>query len=476
MKTFKRLLALVLVACISFCMFGCNKKTDNETGITGSDNTSKKKSGLTLPYSREDGLNPFTAISLVNEPLMPLLYEGLYSVDENYGPVETIAAETAVNGRDASVRLSSSAEFNDGTSITSSDVIYSFNLAKKSSYYASALTGIKAVKANGEDNLVFTLTEPNTFISSVLTFPVVKSGTADKKDDIPVGSGRYEYTSNAQGGTLKRSENYDHDKYSNKKINLLNVTASDSLLYSLAIGNISALFDDISDGVIERVSVSMAQVPLNNLVFVSFKNKGAMADVDTRKAINTLLDKDKIISMGMDGYAEKSDLPFNPDWYASDSVEVPKMGKKKARKIAEEKLSGTAINIVTCSDDVYKVNTAKAVANQLNALGAICTVNELDRGAYLKAVSAGWYDIYIGEMKLTNDMNISSLISQKPLRDAYGNMLSGDMAVDAFVNAFYEEMPFVTVGFRNGIVVYERNMSIDIKPLPQNPLSNIYEW
>ena len=57
-----------------------------------------------------------------------------------------------------------------------------------------------------------------------------------------------------------------------------------------------------------------------------------------------------------------------------------------------------------------------------------------------------------------------------------GNMLSGDMAVDAFVNAFYEEMPFVTVGFRNGIVVYERNMSIDIKPLPQNPLSNIYEW
>lgn len=46
---------------------------------------------LKLPYSKGDKLNPFTATSMLNQQLMPLIYDGLFALDKNYNPQPLLA-------------------------------------------------------------------------------------------------------------------------------------------------------------------------------------------------------------------------------------------------------------------------------------------------------------------------------------------------------------------------------------------------
>ena len=68
---------LVLTVALSFAFSGCsNKKDGGDETTTMPPEAVEAVQTLKLPYSKGDKLNPFTATSMLNQQLMPLIYDG----------------------------------------------------------------------------------------------------------------------------------------------------------------------------------------------------------------------------------------------------------------------------------------------------------------------------------------------------------------------------------------------------------------
>ncbi|MBQ5685027.1 MAG: hypothetical protein IIV27_05240, partial [Clostridia bacterium] len=252
-RAFALLLALSMVLLLAACHRGDDapSKTKEDT---------RKPAGVAadtdiiLPYSREEGVNPFTGTSLMNEAIMPLIYDGLYTIDEHYEPTMALAENVTVNGTTLMLTMNSERRFRDGSIISADDVVYSFERAKASAYYGTLLNGIAEATAGGTSTVNFTLEKPNKYIAANLVFPVVKAGTADRADRIPRGSGRYVYAHYDAGGVLKKSDQYS-EKFKAEQIFLINIPDEETLFNSLNIESVNAAVDDISDGELQRITV-----------------------------------------------------------------------------------------------------------------------------------------------------------------------------------------------------------------------------
>ena len=477
MSRFKKLTALLLAAVIAFSFAACGKNKDKEDGKSEDVKTIAETSDLILPYSREDGVNPFAATSLVNEVIMPLMYDSLFEMDETYKPQPSLASASTVTGKIVTVTIDNTRTFTDGSRISANDIVYSFEKAQESPYYGSALEKFRYARARGDDTVIFMLEENNAYAAADLTFPIVESGTANDEESVPIGTGRYYYqpTDNGENGGILKDSGLHEEKTKAKQIFLANMTGSDSLLYSLAIGNINATFDDLSKGSLDRVSVSKEPVPLNNMEVVQIR--GAVADAPVRRYISALLDRNSLVSSGMDGYGEAASLPFNPKWYVcKDITQKDKVDTDKAKEAIKNAFKDKeTISIVTNKDNAFKVNMAEELASQLKSLGIQTEVEQLSTQDYQTAVNTVSYDICIAEYRLTNDMDVSSFL-QGDVLEAYKDMLDETGSPEEFIKAFNKEMPFIVIGFRDGVLAYSRYLETDAKVLPGNPYANVYEW
>ena len=89
----KKILPIILCVLISlFVLSACNNRQDSyvPTGnalgeeATPPSATEPRDQLLTLTYYREKSLNPLTCSDFTNRTIMPLLYQGLFTVDRNY--------------------------------------------------------------------------------------------------------------------------------------------------------------------------------------------------------------------------------------------------------------------------------------------------------------------------------------------------------------------------------------------------------
>lgn len=470
----KRAVSLFLAALMLFSFAAC-KSSDEETSSKSKNNSDTETASILLPYSREDGLNPFFASSLMNNALMPVLYSGLYYVDANYNAVADIASSVQTNGNRTVVTIDSGRSFTDGKSISAADVVYSFNLAKESSFYGSALTTITSCGAATSTTVEFVTENTNIYLASILTFPIVERGTADEGDKFPIGAGKYYYNSTTEGGALLPNQNYP-TTFAMDSITLVNVSDSSNLKLGIVIGNVNAVFDDLSNGKSERVSAGTASVDLNNLVYIGLSKSGLFDNSKLRRALAVAIDKEELMNSGFEGYGVLTDVPFNSNWYAAEGLSDNGMDVAEAKAYIAKQLGSYTATILVNNDNDFKVKCAETLSNQLKTLGVETKIESVSYAVFKTGVANGNYDFYIGEYKLTNDMNISGLISDEDLAATYQSMLAGSITVEDFMKAFNEYQPFIPVMTRNGILAYSKTIQGGIAPLPNNPYANLAEW
>lgn len=476
MKMAKKFFCFMMSVLLLVCTFtGCKKGSVSSIIKDDDDVVSvAEASDLVIPYSREDGVNPYTASSLMNLCIVPLMYGSLYTINEHYEPQAQLATSAGISGANLIVELNTDALFSDGTNVSVGDVVYSFDKAKKSDFYGSGLSTILSAKALGESTVTFELRTRNRYAAALLTFPIVKTGTATDTDSVPIGTGPYKYKATEDGGILKLRKGFDGKA---KQLYLTNITDTDSLLSSLAIGNMDLAFDDMADGKLERVSnVKEAQVDMNQILIIGINGKtGNFNHAKLRQYLSAALDRKALISAGVDGYGTATNMPFNPNWYYLAEAKTPSVNAKEAKAALAKAFQKKTITILTDKSNTYKIKMANAVAQQLANMGVNTKVKAVKYKEYAAAVVHGNYDLYIGEFKLTNDMDLSCLVGGS-LQDALDKTLAGNMEVADFVAKFYEVMPFVTVGFRNGVICYTPNMTTDITSLPNAPFANVADF
>ena len=484
----KKFLALILITAMlatAFC--GCKKEPDEVDDPHIIVNLNEGSSGtLKLAYSKADMLDPFTCTMSANIQIMGLIYDGLYKTDKNYQPVPVIAKSAIVSGTTVNVTLNS-VMFSDGTALTANDVAYSFNKAKNAPYYAERLKNVASVSISSSNMLVFTLSAPDPYILACLTFPVVKNGA---EGELPIGSGRY--APQVSGETIYLVVNGKKSGFNPaiKTITLVPVRDSDSIESSLEIGNTGFYCNDLSSGTYSRINAKTVEMGINNFVYLAFNSSSEyFANQLIRQAVNLAINRKEIALTAFQGHAREAYTPFNPDWHnlASKDLLIPTDIQKASELIAQSGIDITQkeISVLVNKENGFKHEAAEFICDYLRHLGFKVNLKDYTPQYYTEAIELGSYDMYIGEIRLSPNMDLSPLLAGTqgygidPLcasASRYTQLLSGGCELMDFVNTFNEDLPFIPLCYRNAAASYTNSMQADYACCDGDVFYDIETW
>lgn len=527
-KPVLRLLAWGMALALLFACAGCGGNEPNDPSNVSqteptSDTVQIRYNDLRLAYARGDKLDPFLCKTTVNRQLTTLMYDSLFTVDEHFEAKPLLAKEYSTDGLSVTVSVNTDVRFTDGTYMTPADVIYSFELAKESDAYKARLKNFDSASAVGTNVLLFTLASPDPYAVACLDFPIVKTGTsaqdrkkaaeelpdedAPKTTDqmLPVGSGRYvlQYEENENDPVLVAFNDRFRGFYPPMSlIRLVNVTDSTALFYSLEIGNISFAFDDLSGGKYTRVNATISEYPMNNLVYLGMnQDDAALANPAVRQAIAAAIDRQDILNVAFQGHATVTRTPFNPLWtpaaeYETSHADPGVNALEMLEKIGFDKINTYGVrnngrislnlDMLVVEDNDFKRMAAQQIAKKLGALNVKVHVTTLPKADFLNAVELGKFDLYIGEISLTPNMNLDAFfggsgaaahgIWNKTAADAYHGFLAGEMVFDAFMEAFNEDLPFIPLCYRRGIVASVKELQGAQQAYVGDLFADIEDW
>ncbi|MGN0451237.1 MAG: ABC transporter substrate-binding protein [Acutalibacteraceae bacterium] len=524
MKTIK---AVALISAFIILLSGCR---GNVNPLSSSDIpqssvvTAAERNYITLLYSSSDSFNPYTAATDANRQLCKLLYEPLVKLDNEYNVTYCLAQKVEQEGNVCRVTLKNTL-FSDGTPLSADDVVYSFNLAKSSSTgYAYKLYEANSASAEGSNTVVFNTSRSDPYFVNLLDFPILKKGsdkqtTSDSVVLPPIGCGRYKLDDSQSGLVLNEKSLSNPSAYSVKEIRLIDAPDSESLSHYVEIGAADIYYSDISDGNIVRMSGKKLNININHIVYIGVNHSyGDLSLGGLRQAISTGIDR---LAICRDGYYNNAIAAtgfFNPVWEPVKSVQNIETASNQEitienlEEIGYNRVDGDGIrkntggvrlklDLLVNSENRLRVAAAYLIANQLSACGFKINVVEKSFEEYKAALESGNFQLYLGEVEVTPNMDISSLVVEggsaaygikKPENptpaadlptdsaatenvnetDSAAEQLAQSATAAELIEGFYSgkntftdvasvlqsEMPFIPVCYRTGVLFYNDNI------------------
>lgn len=490
MKKMKRIIAFFIALTVILSLCGCTKTPEPEVTTEPTTAPFTQNDGiLKLAYSSSDSLNPFFCSTNTNANILGLVYDGLYKLDKNYNPVPVIAASYYSDSASVTVALAQ-AQFSDGTEIYPADVVNSFELAKESPAYSQKLKNFESATASG-GSVTFTLSSPDPYAVSCLTFPIAKINEEEPEADFPTGSGRYIPQVSGEERYLIANAKKSGFAPAIKTIMLVNLKDEASLISSVEVGNTGFIFNNLSSGTYSRISAKTKDIGINNFVFLAFNPAlEIFANTSVRQAINLAIDRSEISTTAYQGHARVAYSPFNPDWHmiASKDLIIPKNIEKGKELIAASgaNVAQNELLILVNSENQFKLETAEFIKEYLEAIGFRIKLAKLSAENFASEVAAGNYAMYIGEIKLSPNMDISPLLtdessgfkvnpeSESAIR--YTQLLEGKCEIMDFINTFNSDVPFIPLCYRNAAVSFSNSMQGGFESCDGDVFYDIETW
>ena len=494
----KRYLPVIsLLLCFALLFSGCKGEKESEEVEQTTETTTEsvqntgtviKDGKISLPFNKTDGLNPYFAKSNENLYLCNLLYEPLFSVDSTYKANPVLAETINVNGTTATVTIRTDAECRGSNPINAYDVVYSFNMAKVSYAWSGMLSGVNTATAMSNNSIQFSLSFNDQYVANKLTFPVVKSGTAETQSAVPTGSGDYYYIQNK----LKNVGNAE------KSISLFETDTNKSSENAFKIGKTDIYFNDLSSCNYTSVNGAGYSVQLNNMVYLGLNSARGALTKHVRSAIAAQINAEEIAISSYQGHATPIKLPVNPE--SAISKEVTEIDVKSNKTLANSILdkcgfinySGKAktngayllsFTLIVNNDNRYRVAAAYNIADSLKECGFLITVLPLSFADYNQRIASGNFDMYLGEIKLDSSMDISQFFGSgahgmgidktERVVTEYYKFRAGEITAQQYFEIFTEYYPFVPVCFRKGYAVFSGDINPQTNKFPNNIYSGI---
>lgn len=475
-----RKLIAIFLAGILIVLAGCSS-TDNNSSNESNENNEQFTitQSLQLLYCANDTMNPYKTISKLNAELAYLLFEPLFKVDNNFEPLPVIAKSVSIKDNVCTVTLKE-AVFSDNTKVTADDVLYSYNLAKQSKNYSYLFYEVESVSSPDGVTVVFTLKQYDPYFANLLTFPIIKTGSDTLKNEdnvelVPIGCGPFVFSS--EGEALVPNETYFNKISSISKITLINAPDTESMTHYVEVGATDLYYTQTVDNAIIRMSGKKASVNLNNLVFLGINhNYQPLKSARLRYAISSAVSRSQIAEKAFYSNAIPANGFFHPAWNEVSGFQT--MQSSQDLKISVENLENIGYNklntdgyyenssgkvleltLMVNKENTEKVAVAELIASQLKAAGIKIRINAVSRSQYYSNLENGNFQLYLGEIKLLPNMDISPLVI-KGKSAAYGMVDSPSTEyTEQTSESYITETSYISVvkGFLGG-----KNTSADV--------------
>ena len=492
----KKIILLILSAAVIITMFSaCSAQTEEPENTTAppvkqknfipTDDTTFK-----LSYTQSDSLNPYECITQNNQLLSQLVFESLFNLDENYKSSLNLASSYRyTNPKTLEVTIPGGLTFSDGSALTADDITYSFRKAAESSYWGNSLNGISSCNAASATVIEFHLRYPNSYAQNLLIFPIMSTNTDD--NGYPVGSGRYCFAKENGETVLKANVSDDFSPHLTS-IHLENITSYESIDNAVNIGNISFAFRDLSRDSSRKISSNKKMVNMNNLVYIGINNNsGITANSYIRKAISLAVNREALVKSAYGNFAHEATTVFNPDFELSETQIFDTSTDANAAKqaIAQSGVSDLSISLLVNNSNSDRATCAKLIKQQLETVGfQVNLVTASTYEDYEKRITDEQFDIYVGETKVTPDMSLQTFFSSDGSTHyginteecnaaaEYGKYINGETELGTFLLAFSDEMPYIPLLYRKGMICFSKAMNGDMQGTYTNCFANIENW
>lgn len=267
---------------------------------------------FTMPCNVSYTFDPYNSLSMENQAIMDLVYEGLFTMTPSYDfePMLCESYTISEDGLDYTLSLRDAC-FSNGNTLTADDVYYSLTKAQESELYASRFRDISSYEVTSPNTLVIHLSNPNDRLPCLLDFPIVPSYSATAN---ALGTGPY-----VRNGTTSLTQNrywwQGTENLSVSSIALYTSISAEDTRDHFEVNTVHFVYND-------PLSISSATYHCDyelwnsggtTMQFLGFNTSdGVFQDNSLRSAVLKAIDRADIAESVYHNYADAAVLPVSP--------------------------------------------------------------------------------------------------------------------------------------------------------------------
>lgn len=442
---------------------------------------------FSLPYVPGYTLDPITCPDGMQQVVSSLLCEGLFRQGPDFEPEPWLCDSYTCDEemRVYTLSLRPGVTFSDGSPLTPADVKDTLLRAKSSVRYQARLANVDSIRSD-DNSVTITLLSPSSRLPSLLDIPIVKAGS---EQDIPVGTGPYFLSQeNAKHCLIANQTWWRNKTQPTDRILLVEASDAETMLYRFASRDVQLVtadltgtseihvtgdvsYRDADTTVLQYLGCNTQQPPLNNTAF--------------RRALNLGINRGHMVNAYFSGHGKAAQFPLSPvsplypaHLETTFSHDEFLSSLEACGYVAERPL----ILLVNAEND-FKVSAAQHLAGTFTEAGVPVEVHVLPWEEYTAALAAGSFDLYYGEVRLTADWNLASLLGTdgslnytgwvapqtNQLLSAYATASDPAAAMEALCSHLQLYAPIFPICFKSTSVLLRADVVKGLSPTMTEP-------
>lgn len=417
LKKFSPLERLALYVCVVilggsvlFLLAGLNEAVSTEIPASGG----ALIEGETAPARF---VNPILALSQPDQDITELVYSGLMRAQPDGTYIPDLADTYAVSpdGATYTFTIRKNATFQDGTPLTSADVLYTVSLAQNPDIKSPRRADWEGVQVSAPDERTVVFTLPHAYAPFIenTTLGILPKHLWEKVDAAsfafsplnthPVGSGPYQ-VNKVQVDQTGAPTRYDLAPFGNfalgeahiARISFVFFAQDDDLNKAYAAGEINAIAgplpSDLPSLLKKDGAVASQALPRVFGVFLNQSKNPMLADASVRAALDAAVDKEGIVQSVLGGYGVAIDGPIPPGVLGNPAPATPEenMSPAPSASSTPESFAEAAKKILTKGGWKFDDAAGTWSKNKTTLSIKLATADEPELDATAQAVAAAW--------------------------------------------------------------------------------------
>lgn len=513
----KKLIVWIIMVALTLC--SCAGPQSAGPSGTAPSPTAAAGGSLGVGVYNFDTYNPIVTQSQSMTQVSAFIYDGLMRKNSDFSMAPCLAEsyEVSDNGLIYTFHLRRGVTWHDGGGFDAYDVEYTVKMIQEleSSPYKSQLDNVSATRRADKYTYIITLKEPNAGFINFMDFPIIKNGTNCKdglKEYIPVGTGAYQYTPSNLNRSIKlvRNETYlAGEKPLIDEVIIKQVPDKNALTTALEVREVGAVPFTAQElmSYNPRGNLYTVAYPNNNLTFLGVNTtESVLSSAPVRRALSYAIAREEIRKNIFFGRGESVCVPVAPGSYLfSDIYRLEESSERAAELLSEagyragtdgvmqKEESGESLrfDLLVNRDNDKRVAIAEKIKSNLKEIGAEVNIVSVGFADYESRIKQGRYDLFLGEVKIGDDLDLSMFAGQNARYSVYASermdrLLSACKTAsnaDTFAasyheleEAFLEEMPIIPLIMGTDALVLNSNVAGVEPPANGNVFANTAKW
>lgn len=518
---------LVFILLISFILISCDKAVvPSKTEISIENEKPVAGGTINIGSVEPSSLNPLLSKSKTYNEVSKLIFQSLIEYDASLKITPVLAQSWSFEDGSSRciVRLKDGVLWSDGESFSASDVKFSLDTIKASedSIYKSNLEHVYSYKVRDNTTIELIFDQPFANAIDMLNFPIIPQHIYQADlNAVPVGTGMFKVS---QYNKLKSMELVLNDKWKGEekpyvekiKVTFINDTEAFSTAFQykeLDLLNTTS-YDWEKYSEMKDVNAYKYSTMYYDFIGLNYNNS-IFQDKAVRKAMIQGINRKLIVDKYLLGNAVVTDVPINPVSWLYDS-EGEKYGYSRSEAqnllkaagfadsnndgVLDREVSGVRqelkFTLLTNDENEFRRKAADDIKKNLEDIGFGVEISFVAFADLKTAIDTKKFDAVLTGYNLSNTQDLSFAFHSTQIESGKNFMSYSNTGIDAELQqayttlddnqrkkiykrlqqSFREEVPCISLLFRDAALVVRDKIRGEIKPDSVNPYRNVQQW